>query len=99
MFFALRNQLDALEKLLRRLKDDIARKENSLRLDSNCLELRHTRMRGSGRLEGKHALHCSKLLEGHKTGDETVCEATKLHKVPTYSKLDPVASVCAGQTC
>lgn len=94
-----RSQLDALQKLLQRLKEDISRKENSLRIDNNCLELRRVRMDGSGRLEDRDLLNCKKLLEGHPTGNQVICEATKLHKVPTYSKLDPVTAACAGQTC
>uniref|UniRef100_A0A5K3F0C1 Tektin n=2 Tax=Mesocestoides corti TaxID=53468 RepID=A0A5K3F0C1_MESCO len=90
-----RHQLHALEATRNRLKEGVAIKENSLRIDTNCLELRKTRMNGSGRYEGLDEVNCAKLMAGHPTGDEAVCEATRLDKVPTYTKLDAIASACA----
>ncbi|VDK38951.1 unnamed protein product [Dibothriocephalus latus] len=90
-----RHQLDALEKQLNRLKDDIALKERSLRLDSDCLELRRERMGGSGKLEDKK-LNCQKLLAEQATGDEIVCEEKAVESVPSYSLLDKKAAACAG---
>uniref|UniRef100_A0A0X3PMV0 Tektin n=1 Tax=Schistocephalus solidus TaxID=70667 RepID=A0A0X3PMV0_SCHSO len=89
-----RHQLDALERQLNRLKDDIALKERSLRLDSDCLELRRERMGGSGKLEDKQ-LDCKKLLAEQATGDEIVCQEKEVEGVPTYSLLDRKAAACA----
>lgn len=57
-----RHRLDGVQRQRQRLIEQIAMKENSLSLDKECLELRRTRIKGSGQLNDSGAAKAEKLI-------------------------------------